>query len=76
MFIGGCAINLGGPASWIASGAFFLVKYSVMVGWKKYQVYEAMAVEERCKQSEKKIRFQLLKQKAKQNTEKLQSLII
>lgn len=76
MFIGGCAINLGGPASWIASGTFILIKYAVMAGWKQYQIQEALAVENRCKQAEKMTRFQILKRQANQNTRKLQSFLI
>ena len=75
MFIGGCAINLGGPASWIAAGTFMLLKYAAMSGWKHYQIQEALAVEARCKQAEKRVRFHLLKQQADQNTEKLRDLL-
>ena len=76
MFIGGCAINLGGPASWIATGSFILIKYAVMTGWKQYQIQEALAVEMRCKQAEKNARFRILKRQSEQNTEKLQSFLI
>ena len=76
MFIGGCAINLGGPASWIATGSFILVKYAVMAGWKQYQIQEALAVEMRCKQAEKNARFRMLKHQSEQNTAKLQAFLI
>lgn len=76
MFIGGCAINLGGPASWIATGSFLLLKYAVMTGWEQYQIQEALAVEMRCKQAEKSARFRILKRKCEQNTEKLQIFLI
>ena len=76
MFIGGCAINLGGPASWIAAGSFMLVKYAVMSGWRHYQIREAQAVEERCRQAEKKVRFQVLKRQAEQNTKSLQAILL
>ena len=75
MFIGGCAFNLGGPASWIAAGSFILVKYAVMAGWKQYQIQEALAVEMRCKVAEKNTRFRILKHKSKQNTAKLQEFL-
>ena len=76
MFIGGCAINLGGPASWIATGSFILVKYAVMTGWKQYQIQEALAVEMRCKRAEKNARFRVLKHQSEQNTAKLQAFLI
>ena len=76
MFIGGCAINLGGPASWIATGSFILIKYAVMTGWKQYQIQEALAVEMRCKQAEKNARFRMLKHQSEQNTAKLQAFLI
>lgn len=76
VFIGGCAINLGGPASWIATGSFMLVKYAITAGWKQYQIQEALAVEMSCKQAEKKARFIMLKHQSEQNTAKLQAFLI
>ena len=76
MFIGGCAINLGGPASWIAAGSFMLIKYVAMAGWEQYQIKEALAVEARCKQAEKTVRFRILKQQSEQNTAKLQAFLM
>lgn len=74
IFFAGLAINLGGPASWIASGSFMLVKYAVMTGWKQYQIKEALAVENSCKKAEKNARFRMLKRQCNQNTAKLQAL--
>ena len=76
MFIGGCAINLGGPASWIAAGSFLLVKYAIMTGWQHYQLQEALAVEARCKLAEKNARFRLLKRQCEQNTARLQAFLM
>ncbi len=75
LFIGSCIINIGGPASWIASGVFFLSKYAIMAGWNAYQVRVAMEVEERCKQGEKQVRFTLLKKQIKQNSDTLFKII-
>lgn len=74
-FIGGVAINIGGPASWIASGAFLLVKYSIMAGWERYQIQTALAVEARCRQAEKMACFNHLKKQCQRNTEELQTLL-
>lgn len=74
LFIKGIAINLGGPASWIASGAYFLVKFAVMSGWKHYQVRAAWEVEKRCRESERRARIGLLKIRAKENTNRLKAL--
>lgn len=75
MFIGNAMINLGGPASWIATGSFIITKYAIMAGWKKYQMEMANAVEERCRESEKQVRFKLLKKQADQNTVQLQEIL-
>ena len=75
MFIGGCAINLGGPASWIATGSFILIKYAIMEGWKQHQIQEALAIEMRCKRAEKNARFRILKYQSEQNTTKLKNLL-
>ena len=74
LFITGCAINLGGPASWIASGSFILLKYAIMAGWKQYQKEEALEVEKSCKEVEKNAQFRILKRQCEQNTAKLQAL--
>ena len=75
-FIGGLAINLGGPASWIASGSFLLIKYSIMTGWEHYQIQTALAIEDQCRQAEKMAYFNHLKKQCQKNTEKLQSLLV
>lgn len=75
LFIGGCMVNIGGPASWIASGVFFLSKYAIMSGWKAYQVHVAMEVEQRCRDGEKQVRFMLLKKNIKQNSNVLLSFV-
>ena len=74
IFIGGCVINLGGPASWIATGSFFLVKHVAMTVWEQRQIKKAQEFEMCCKQAEKNARFQILKRQCEQNTEKLQTL--
>ena len=75
LFIGGVAVNLGGPASWIATGSFILTKYAIMAGWKHYQLEMAKEVEERCKEGEKMARFNMLKKHAEQNTAQLQAIL-
>ena len=75
IFVGGMAINLGGPASWIATGSFILTKYAIMAGWKQYQLEMAKEVEERCQEAEKTVRFNMLKKQAEQNTAQLQALL-
>lgn len=75
VFILGHAINLGGPASWIASGTFFLTKYAIMTGWEKHQVQAALEVEESCRYAEKMTRFNIIKRGANYNSQKLLSLI-
>ena len=75
IFIGETAVNIGGPAAWIASGSYILTKYVIIAGWKHYQVETARIIEERCKESETKARFQLLKEKAELNTAQLEQLL-
>lgn len=75
MFIGNAMINLGGPASWIATGSFILTKYAIMAGWEKIQIDMANAVEERCQKSEKQVRFNMLKEQANRNTVQLQEIL-
>ena len=76
LFVEGIAINIGGPASWIAAaGSYFLTKYIIMAGWKKIQLEMAKEVEERCKEGEKMARFNLLKRQAEQNTNQLRELL-
>lgn len=75
-FISGIAVNIGGPASWIATGAFLLIKYSIMAGWERYQIQTALAVEQRCRQAEKMVCFANLKRQCQRNTEKLQDLLV
>lgn len=75
IFIGSLTINLGGPASWIATGSFILTKYAIMAGWEELQTEMANAVEERCKEGEKMARFNLLKRQANRNTAQLREII-
>jgi len=75
MFIGNAMINLGGPASWIATGSFILTKYAIMAGWNKIQSDMAKEVEDRCQEAEKTARFNILKRKAEQNTMQLQAIL-
>lgn len=75
VFIGGIAVNLGGPASWIATGSFVLTKYAIMAGWRQYQFEMAKKVEERCQEAEKMVRFKMLKKQADQNTAQLQAIL-
>ena len=75
LFVGGVAVNLGGPASWIATGSFILTKYAIMTGWKQYQLEMARRVEERCQEAEKMVRFKMLKKQADQNTAQLQAIL-
>ena len=76
LFVKGIAINIGGPAAWIAAaGSYALTKYVIIAGWKQYQLEMARKVEERCQEAEKMARFNMLKKQAERNTVQLRDIL-
>ena len=68
-------VNMGGPASWIATGIFILTKSTVMTGWKKYQLMQALEVEKSCQYAEHLVLVSALKKAGHDNSERLLQII-
>lgn len=74
IFIGSISVNLGGPASWLAAGTFFLAKYAITVGWKEYQIKIAEEIEKSCKAEEKRVRVMMLLDRINDNNNKIKNI--
>lgn len=74
-FINMLPVNIGGPASWIATGIFMLTKTAIMTGWKEYQLMEALEIEKSCQYAEHFALVSKLKTAGKNNSEVLLQII-
>ena len=75
-WFGSVSIGMGGVASWLASGVYFVMRSAVMYGWKRYQLQQAIRVENACRVSEQAVRRKLLSDSLHDNSDKLMRIIM
>ena len=75
MNMGILPMNVGGPASWIATGLFIVTKSAIMAGWKKYQLMEALEIEKSCRYAEHFTLVSSLKKAGNNNSKLLLQII-
>jgi len=74
-WFGSFFVGIGGVASWLASGVYFVVRSAVMYGWSEYQREQARRVENACRLSEQRMRQLVFAEAIQDNSDKLMCLI-